>query len=221
MHEPTLSPEVLLPVPSAVALMLGIKSSAGTVRRRCCRRKQVTFARLVLVAQGCLLACPKMGRGEQAPNGRRRTVTHDASLFRVVKIAPFSGTQKWAINWDRFLHFARALSCKPGACVQTRVPRRAACPACAGAASVCAAMFSAPCVCARALQMSAKAEAARKEAGPQVSHVPAMRQARQRMLCSMRGRVLHSAECARAPRPGRRRIRDAGVQRQGPHQAWL
>ena len=31
MHEPTLSPEVPLPVPSAVALMLGVMSPAGTV----------------------------------------------------------------------------------------------------------------------------------------------------------------------------------------------
>ena len=148
---------------------------------------------------------------------QRRTMRHcfgssNLALFGYPKVGPKLGT---------FLHFARALSRKPGACFQTRVPRRAACPACAGATSVCAAKFSAPRVCARALPASAKAEAARRGAGPQVSHFPAMRRARQRMLCSMRGKVLQSAECSRAPRTGRRRIRDAGVQRQGPRQAWL
>ena len=158
------------------------------------------------------MACLKTGRRQTAPNGRRRTVTHDAPLFWVVEFGPVLGTHMGP-KLGPFLHFARALSCKPGACFQTRVPRRAACPACAGAASVCAAKFSAPCVCARALPASAKAEAARRGAGPQVSHFPAMRRARKRMLGSMLGRVLQSAECARAPRPGRRRIRDAGVQR--------
>ena len=171
--------------------------------------------------------CARVSVGVSQKRARRNTPqrTTQNSDARCVTVSgrqhcPFLGYPKWAINWDRVLHFARALSCKPVACFQTRVPRRAACPTRAGAASVCAAKFSAPCVCARALPMSAKAEAARRGAGPQVSHFPAMRRARQRMLCSMRGRVLQSAECARAPRPGRRRIRDAGVQRQGPHQAW-
>ena len=113
-----------------------------------------------------------------------------------------------------FLHFARALSRKPGACFQTRVPRRAARPACAGAASVCAAKFSAPCVCARALLVSAKAEAARRGAGRHAIRSPAIMRARQRMLCFM-GRVLQSTGCVYAPRPGHRRIRGAGAEQLG------
>ena len=62
----------------------------------------IMVARVVLVARGCLLACLKTGRRQTAPNGRRRTVTHDAPLFVVVEIGPVVGTQKWGLNWNHF-----------------------------------------------------------------------------------------------------------------------
>ena len=62
----------------------------------------IMFACVVLAARGCLLVCPKTGRAQAAPNGRRRTVTHDASLFWVVEFGPVLGAQNRALNLNFF-----------------------------------------------------------------------------------------------------------------------
>ena len=102
--------------------------------------------------------------GARRASPKRTTQNSDARCVTVSgrQNCPFLGYPKMGHKLGPFLHFARALSCKPVACFQTRVPRRAACPTRAGAASVCAAKSSAPRACARALPVSAKAEAAQR-----------------------------------------------------------
>ena len=96
MHEPTLSPEVLLPVPSAVALMLGVLSAAGTVRRRCGRRKQIMFPRFVMSlsprACSCMHGLPNARGDEPFASARRAVLVIGSATFGGPDTATVSST---------------------------------------------------------------------------------------------------------------------------------